>query len=120
MPAAACAALTYDVSIAGSTAPPTAKVYGLAEPSWALPALAPGTYAWQVLVHDANGGETRGPEWHFTQRAAPSAGATTSPPSLPPVRAGEDAATIGTAILAFLVCVVLLGILWRMRRPGSR
>lgn len=119
--AAACAMLTYDVAIEGTAPPPTARVYGLAEPRWSLPALEAGTYTWHVVVHDAQGGETKGPEWRFTVPAAPAAPAmpTTAPPAqMRP--ASDDGTTIGLAILAGLGFAVLLGILWRMRRPGRR
>jgi hypothetical protein len=119
--AAACAMLTYDVAIDGTTAPPMSRVYGLAEPRWSLPALEAGTYTWHVIVHDAQGGETSGPGWRFTMPVATAVPAT--PVAAPPAQArpeSGDGTTIGLAILAGLGVVVLLGILWRMRRPGRR
>jgi len=113
--------LTYDVAIDGTTAPPMSRVYGLAEPRWSLPALEAGTYTWHVIVHDAQGGETSGPGWRFTMPVATAVPAT--PVAAPPAQArpeSGDGTTIGLAILAGLGVVVLLGILWRMRRPGRR
>lgn len=56
----------YDVYFGTANPPATRVASGIAEPTFATPALQAGTYYWMVVARDNHGGITVGPIWSFT------------------------------------------------------